>query len=381
MARHRLACPLRALYVSHFRCLHADSCSLEMFARIIVTGLIIDPDMTLSQVLNGPGGVIPKVTQRFHNAQDTLARSTSRKTPSRSWKQSTVAAPRTGQSKLMSEAPFQKALAKQKALFAQGRPYLRHSWHRIDMIAILAFWVTFFLALSKLEATDNRHIYIFRMLSVLRAGRLLVITSGTTTILHSLKRAVPMLITVGFFLVFAFTIFSIIGVQSFRGSFRRQCVVTDPFNSTNQIALQQQCGGYLDSSLIHASYLNLGGSPAQVGAKGYICPANQVCMTADSNPDGGSTSFDNVFASLVQVITITVGKSTFGSLTLTEIVNGWAPLMYSMMDSEFFSSCLYFIVAVVILNFWFLNLLTAVVVNTFKDIRAETKKSAFGAVE
>ena len=48
--------------------------------------------------------------------------------------------------------------------------------------------------------------------------------------------------------------------------------------------------------------------------------------------------------------------------------------MYSMMDSEFFSSCLYFIVAVIILNFWFLNLLTAVVVNTFKDIRAETKK-------
>lgn len=55
--------------------------------------------------------------------------------------------------------------------------------------------------------------------------------------------------------------------------------------------------------------------------------------------------------------------------------------MYLSMDSDYFGSCLYFIVAVVILNFWFINLLTAVVVNTFKVIRAETKQSAFGATE
>ena len=55
--------------------------------------------------------------------------------------------------------------------------------------------------------------------------------------------------------------------------------------------------------------------------------------------------------------------------------------MYAVMDSDFFSSCLYFIVAVIVLNFWFLNLLTAVVVSTFKDVRSETKKSAFGAIE
>lgn len=51
------------------------------------------------------------------------------------------------------------------------------------------------------------------------------------------------------------------------------------------------------------------------------------------------------------------------------------------MESEFFASCLYFLVAVIVLNFWLINLLTAVVVNTFKDIRARTKHSAFGADE
>ena len=55
--------------------------------------------------------------------------------------------------------------------------------------------------------------------------------------------------------------------------------------------------------------------------------------------------------------------------------------MYYSMDTDFFASCLYFLVAVIVLNFWLINLLTAVVVNTFKDIRTETAHSAFGADE
>lgn len=53
--------------------------------------------------------------------------------------------------------------------------------------------------------------------------------------------------------------------------------------------------------------------------------------------------------------------------------------MYTTMDSDFFSSSLYFLVGVVVINFWLINLVIAVVVNTFKDIRANTKRSAFGA--
>lgn len=60
-------------------------------------------------------------------------------------------------------------------------------------------------------------------------------------------------------------------------------------------------------------------------------------------------------------------------------VNTWAPVMYDMMDSEFFISCLFFIFGVVIINFWLLNLFVAVITNTFSAIREETKKSAFGA--
>lgn len=57
----------------------------------------------------------------------------------------------------------------------------------------------------------------------------------------------------------------------------------------------------------------------------------------------------------------------------------WSPLMYSMIDAEFFVSCIFFIVCIIVLNFWLINLFVAVITNTFSAIRSDTKKSAFGA--
>ncbi|KAL7424030.1 calcium channel protein [Cryptotrichosporon argae] len=88
--------------------------------------------------------------------------------------------------------------------------------------------------------------------------------------------------------------------------------------------------------------------------------------TTDQNQEGNAESFDNIFAALLQVIVLAS-------------INTWSGLMYTAMDTDYFSSSLYFLSAVIVLNFWLMNLLVAVVVNTFKDIRAETKRSAFGA--
>lgn len=54
-------------------------------------------------------------------------------------------------------------------------------------------------------------------------------------------------------------------------------------------------------------------------------------------------------------------------------------MMYDMMDSEFFISCFFFIVCIIVLNFWLINLFVAVITNTFTAIRKDTNKSAFGA--
>jgi hypothetical protein len=184
-----------------------------MFARIIVTGLIIDPETSLREWFSG----LWAVAGRRARAEDGLGDD---EMPSEVWRQRQkslavvqLKAQAAKKPSVTTEAPFQEAVARQHGILVEGRPYLRHSWHRLDMLAIIFFWIMFIVCVMGEEITDVRHLYVFRALSVLRATRLLVITSGTATILHSLKRAAPLLLNVSVFVVFAGALFSIIGVQ------------------------------------------------------------------------------------------------------------------------------------------------------------------------
>ena len=87
--------------------------------------------------------------------------------------------------------------------------------------------------------------------------------------------------TVGFFFLFASALWSIIGIQSFQGSFRRQCVLTDLNNASNILELGQPCGGHIDQSNLEVvAYLSPDGQPFGGGSKGYICPLGQVCQVS-----------------------------------------------------------------------------------------------------
>lgn len=267
------------------------------------------------------------------------------------------------------DAPFQLAVARQRILAEQSSTYLRHSWNRTDFIAVCSFWVMFGLAISGKENQPNAHIYVFRALSVLRTARLLAVTKGTSTIMHSLKRAGPLLTRVALFVVFAIILFSIVGVQSFKGSFRRACVIADSVsNVVDGIALSQNCGAWIDPATLQA--VGYVGSDMVVTdeVKGFTCPLGQICFEATQNPQNGTQAFDNFFLAAMQVVVVAS-------------VNTWAPVMYQMMDTDFYLSFLFFIVCVVVLNFWLINLFVAVITNMFGAIRAETKKSAFGATK
>lgn len=81
------------------------------------------------------------------------------------------------------------------------RAFLRHSFNRLDFLAVCSYWISLALTLSGHES--EKHLYVFRMMSCLRILRLLGITSGTSVILRSLKKAAPLLVNVmvliGFF--------------------------------------------------------------------------------------------------------------------------------------------------------------------------------------
>ncbi|KAG8959952.1 calcium channel protein [Tulasnella sp. 419] len=353
--------------------------TLEAFARTIVSGFIFYPETRITDIKSISAGLKTtksRVQSKFSSTRDPVEKPSSHsasssqpqyggthmqqssdQSSSSSWIGSRIGLPRH---------PFQLAIERQQSMSKQSRPYLRHSWNRIDFVAVLSYWIMFALSITGLEARDNRHLYIFRALSVLRVARLLAVTSGTTTIMRSLKTAGPLLVNVAAFVLFAVILFSIIGVQAFKGSFRRTCQLMPSDSSGEPIDLGQNCGGYIDPiTLAPTGAIDQSGETI-ASPKGFICPLGQQCIEAASNPHSNVQSFDNIFFGALQVF-IVAG------------VNQWAPVMYTMMDADFFVSCLFFIVGVIVLNFWLLNMFVAVITNTFASIRAETKKSAFGA--
>ncbi|KAG8215839.1 Ion transport protein-domain-containing protein [Butyriboletus roseoflavus] len=259
--------------------------------------------------------------------------------------------------------PFSLDIQLARSKLVRNIPYLRQSWGRVDSVAVFGFWVSFVLATLGLER-GTYHIGIFRALSVLRIARLLSVTNGTATIMHSLKIARSLLANVVYFIIFAMVLFSIIGVQLFKGSLRRSCNLL-PVLGENTTQLTQPCGGHINASTLAPSpYLQLEGTPAGI-IKGFICPLGQVCQEGQ-NPFSGVESFDTVYYATLQTVVLAAA-------------NTWSQVMYQIIESEYFLSSIFFISGILVLNLWLFNLLVAVITNTFSAIRDGTKRSAFGA--
>ncbi|KAF2739935.1 hypothetical protein EJ04DRAFT_261114 [Polyplosphaeria fusca] len=250
------------------------------------------------------------------------------------------------------------------------RAYLRHSFNRTDFLAVIAFWISFLIGL--LGEESKRHIFIFRMLSCLRIIRLLNLTSGTSVILRSLKKAAPLLVRVAFLVSFFWLLFAIVGVQSFKSSYRRSCVWIDPAGIKNYTNAAQACGGHLennpDPNVIKAlPYIEAPGMPRPTSHKGFLCPKGSWCIESE-NPFNGTQSFDNIFHSIELVFVI------MSSNTHTD-------LLYHIADSDYLIGAVYFAVGIVILSLWLVSLLIAVITSSFQIIREESKASAFTGEE
>ncbi|KAI9775641.1 MAG: calcium channel protein [Geoglossum umbratile] len=247
------------------------------------------------------------------------------------------------------------------------RAFLRHSFNRLDFVAVVSFWISFVLGITGIEARE--HVYVFRMMSCLRIIRLLLLTSGTSVILRSLKKAAPLLVNVAFLIGFFWLIFAIIGIQSFKSSFRRTCVWSDPAGLEPDYPVPFTfCGGQLNKVTSEAeAWVNQDGSPGARKHKGYLCPKQSVCMLQD-NPWNNTIGFDNIFQSL-ELVFVIMSSNTFSDL------------LYFTTNSDYLVSAMFFAAGIVIMSLWLINLLVAVITSSFQVIREESKTSAFTAKE
>lgn len=187
-------------------------------------------------------------------------------------------------------------------------------------------------------------------------------------ILRSLKKAAPLLLNVAFLIGFFWLLFAIVGVQSFKSSLRRNCVWTDPDDPTQTFTNSDQfCGGQLinrSGTLVHQGYKAAPGRRAgPEKGKGFLCPVNSICIE-DDNPYNGTQSFDNILQSL-ELVFVVMSSNT------------WSDLLYTVADTDYLISSLFFIVSILVLSLWLISLLIAVITSTFQIIREESKTSAF----
>jgi voltage-dependent calcium channel len=250
------------------------------------------------------------------------------------------------------------------------RAFLRHSFNRLDFVAVVSFWISF--ALTTVNYENRHHVYVFRMLSCLRTLRLLGLTSGTSIILRSLKKAAPLLVNVAFLISFFWLLFAIVGVQSFKSSLRRTCVWVNPDgvsgNYTQNIAPEnlQFCGGHLDAVTgAPMPWLTALGENGTTLHKGYLCPQGSFCVEGE-NPYNGTVGFDNVLQS-IELVFVIISNNTF------------TDLLYYLTYSDYLAAALFFAAGIVIMSFWLANLLVAVITSSFQVIREESRRSAFTA--
>ncbi|KAF3904350.1 hypothetical protein AA313_de0206632 [Arthrobotrys entomopaga] len=328
--------------------------TLELIARIIVSGFIINPDAVSNNMYKNWRNYIGSKLRFVFTPNEQQV-----KLPT--IQQLSAAALFPSMAHIHSGQGFLHTRDQQRFQLSR-RAFLRHSFNRLDFLAVSSYWIAFVLAITGLEI--KHHLYIFRMLSCLRILRLLGITSGTGVILRSLKKAAPLLVNVAFLISFFWLLFAIIGVQSFKSSLRRTCVWIDPAGvQANYTQEFQFCGGYIDASNFTQPYMFADGTHAQVSAKGYICPLNSLCVEGQ-NPYGNTVSFDNIVQS-IELVFVIISSNTF------------TDLMYYTADSDYLWSALFFVFGIVILTFWLVNLLVAVITSSFQVIREESRQSAF----
>lgn len=147
--------------------------TLEICARCIVSGFIKNPDEYSSVSWNvGFWKVIVGLTRKtfIPNKREVSIHSGKAAEP-----QQSILRSFTGMQMDFDQPGHSR---QQQRVRLARRAFLRHSFNRLDFLAVVSFWISFILQILQLE--QKEHLHVFRMLSCLRILRLLGLTSGTS---------------------------------------------------------------------------------------------------------------------------------------------------------------------------------------------------------
>jgi hypothetical protein len=145
--------------------------TLEIVARVIVSGFVFNAPEYGSG--NGKRALKTVIAEKYR-AVFAPQRQASLKGPRAA---TTFSTPEILRSFTAKQGESVRTVEQAQRLQLARRAFLRHSFNRLDLLAVVAFWIAFALSNSNVENTY--HLYVFRMISCLRILRLLALTHGT----------------------------------------------------------------------------------------------------------------------------------------------------------------------------------------------------------
>ena len=151
--------------------------TVEIAARIIVSGFIFNAP----EYGKGPGrqSLKASILEKYHTVFKPQRQSSLRAPPRTDTSFSTPDLLRSFTAK---QGEAIRTVEQAQRLQLARRAFLRHSFNRLDFIAVVSFWIAFILGSAGIES--SYHLYVFRMMSCLRILRLLALTHGTAVSIH-----------------------------------------------------------------------------------------------------------------------------------------------------------------------------------------------------
>uniref|UniRef100_A0A7N8WR05 Voltage-dependent T-type calcium channel subunit alpha-1G-like n=1 Tax=Mastacembelus armatus TaxID=205130 RepID=A0A7N8WR05_9TELE len=256
--------------------------------------------------------------------------------------------------------------------------YLGDTWNRLD------FFIVIVGIFGLMTYTD---LHIFLMLVFILCICLCVLV-GMRILVTLLLDTLPMLGNVLALCFFVFFIFGIVGVQLWAGLLRNRCFMGEDVKMKYNISFLSGyyrpdgtddhpfiCSTERENGMLRCSdvprrrigktYCFLGADEARpemglrvdepVSCVNWYQYYNQ-CRAGEINPHKGAINFDNIgyaWIAIFQVITL----------------EGWADIMYYVMDAHSFYNFIYFIFLIIVGSFFMINLCLVVIATQFSETK------------
>jgi hypothetical protein len=251
-----------------------------------------------------------------------------------------------------------KALA--YSLFWHREAYLRDPWCQLDFLVVSLAWLPIlFPSMGNYSA-----LRAFRALRPLRA---LKRVPGMPLLVQWILSVLPKMGNVFALGGFVFLIFGIVGMELFKGSLHYRCALHGfeetpghPISDVRRRLLEARVAADAGVSNIDQTAWDTGIPCNSHHDDAQQCPDGSSCAYFDKDPNDGLTSFDSVAIFFI---------TFFQSITC----DFWATSMYSLMAAFSPWVWMYFVLIIMVVGFFVINLFLAVIYLEYSDTRAQIK--------